>query len=93
MASGALGRITVILHHDGTSRSRTANRIFVWRVLVEWSHLVPFRGIEQLFAAETGSCGSLVRLIAVSQRCYLPFITLEQVLQSVGQISCIKCSC
>ena len=86
MASGALSRVSVMLHHDGTSRCHTACYIVVWRVLVERSHLVPFRSIEQFFACKCCSCGSLVCLIAAAQRRNLPLIALQQVLQSVRQI-------
>ena len=92
MASGTLGRITVVLHYDGTSRCHTACYIVVWRILIEWIALVPFCGIEQFFACKCCSRGSLVRYIIVAQRRNLPFIALQQVLQSVRQILGIKCS-
>ena len=90
MRSGTLGRIAVMFHHDSSSRCYTACYIVVWRILVERSILVPFCGIEQVFACKTGSCGSLVRYIVVAQRRNLPLIALQQVLQSVRQIFCIK---
>lgn len=76
-----------MLHHDGSSRCYTACYIVVWRILIEWIALVPFRGIEQFFACKSGSRGSLVRYITVAQRRNLPLIALQQVLQSVRQIS------
>ena len=90
MRSNALGRIAMMLHHDGTSRCHTACYIVVWRILVERSILVPFCGIEQVFACKTGSRGSLVRYIIVAQRRNLALIALQQVLQSVRQILGIK---
>ena len=90
MASDTLGRITVVLHHDGSSRCHTACYIVVWRILIEWIALVPFCGFEQFFACKSGSCGSLVRYIVVAQRRNLPLIALQQILQSVRQIFCIK---
>ena len=90
MASGALSRVSVMLHYNGTSRCHTANRIVVWRVLVERIVLVPFRSIEQFFACKCCSCGCLIRLIAVAQRRNLALIALQQVLQTVRQILGIK---
>ncbi len=90
MASGALGRIAVVLHHNGTSRCYTACYIVTWRILIERSHLVPFCGFEQFFACKCCSRSSLVRYIVVAQRRNLPFIALQQILQSIRQILGIK---
>ena len=90
MASGALGRIAVVLHYDGSSRCYTACYIVAWRILIERNILVPFCGFEQFFACKCCSCGSLVCYIIVAQRRNLPFIALQQILQSVRQILGIK---